>query len=472
MSVTTRAWAAVPDTLKNDDTRLIAVLLVAIAVIYGLIGAVQATLAGSAVVNATFQTLQSILYLSAVYALLALALNLHWGYTGLFNIGVAGFMAVGVYATSILAGDPSGLPPGLGLPIPVAIVGGTIAAALVGGIAALPALQLDADYFAIVTVGFSEIIRLTLKADTFSGTVTDPSASGYNVVTLFGLSFGTGGGRGISTPLNSPMGFLFDGPLAAVGQPLLAAGRSLGVTPPVVESATYTAFILLVVLTSYYVLVRRVGNSPFGRVLKAIREDETAAQSLGKDTRVFKIKVFMLGSALMGLAGILWQGTRGFVNPNTFKPLITFYVFTALIVGGAGSNTGSVIGGAVFASLLLEGPRQFARLLDAAAQATLGGLPEPNNFWLAVSSLDPAAWLGYTVANMPNLKFIFLGTVLVYLMQNRSEGLLGHRTEIASTIDLGERPDRPGGATPAADGGQQSNSDDAGAGTPGGEQNE
>ncbi|WP_255149239.1 branched-chain amino acid ABC transporter permease [Halorarius halobius] len=465
MSLTQRAWNAVPESIRNDDTRMIVALLVSLSVLYALIGAAQAVLANAAVVNAAAQTVQSVIFLSGVYAILALALNLHWGYTGLFNIGVAGFMAVGVYTMSILAGDPNGLPPGLGLPVPVAIVGGVVMAAIVGGIAALPALQLDADYFAIVTVGFSEIIRLTLTADTFSGTVTDPSSGSYNVVNIFGLSFGTGGGRGITTALNSPLNFLFEGPLSFIGETLIAVGGAIGISGPVVQAMTYTAFILVVVLTGYYALVSRIGNSPFGRVLKAIREDELVAQSLGKDTRIFKIKVFMVGSAMMGLAGILWQGTRGYVNPNTFKPLITFYVFTALIVGGSGSNTGSVVGGAVFASLLLQGPRRLAGLINALAQFITGGsLPAPSNFWVALTSLDPAAYLGYAIANMPNLRFIFLGVVLVYLIQNRSQGLLGHRKEIASSIDLSKRTDGEEtdtfGGRPATDGGNGGETDE------------
>jgi branched-chain amino acid transport system permease protein len=459
MSLGQRLWGALPDVIREDDTVLIGVLLLSLGVLYFIVGGLQAFLANSSVINAGFQTFQSILFLSGVYAILALALNLHWGYTGLFNIGVAGFMAIGVYTMSILSAPPDGLPPGLGLPLPIAIIGGVVAAAIVGGIAALPALQLEADYFAIVTVGFSEMIRLTLTADTFSGTVTDPSSDQYNVVEIFGLQFGTGGGRGIGTPIGTPMNFLFEGPLSPLGNVLVDIGGAVGILPQVVEATTYTALIVLVVLSAYYLLVQRVGNSPFGRVLKAIREDELVAQSLGKDTRVFKIKVFMLGSALMGLAGILWQGTFGFIFPGTFRPIVTFYVFTALIVGGAGSNTGSVVGGAVFASLLLQGPRRLAGLINAGAQYTTGGgLPEPANFWVALTSLDPVAWLGYIIAQMPNLKFVFLGAVLVYLMQNRSEGLLGHRKETASTVDLSERtestdPGKPGGR-PAADGGE------------------
>ena len=450
-----RVWDAVPEAFKGSDLRMVVGLLLLVYVIYALVNGFFAIVNDASAVNAVVNSLASITFLMAVYAMMALALNLHWGYTGLFNIGIAGFMAVGVYAASILAAAPGGSPPGLGLPIPVAVIGGVVIAALVGGIAALPALQLEADYLAIVTVGFSEIIRLTFQASHFAGTVDDPSASNYNVVSVFGIEFGTGGGQGISTISNAPMEFLFEGPEGptVLGQAVYPAADAIGIPEPVVLDLTYALFLLLVVVSLYYVLLLRIGNSPFGRVLKAIREDDLVARSLGKDTRWFKIKVFMVGCGLMGLGGILWQGSFGFVNPNTFRPILTFYIFTALIVGGAGSNTGSVVGGAVFAAFLFEGPKLAARLIDAVAQLLLGGLPAPNNFYAAVVTLNPLAWVGYLVDNVASLKFVFLGAVIVYLMQNRSEGLLGHRKETASSVDLSQRPERPGGAA-AADGGE------------------
>ncbi|PSP49947.1 branched-chain amino acid ABC transporter permease [Halobacteriales archaeon QH_7_69_31] len=416
-----------------------------------LLGGLQAYLASeSNLLNAMVNSMRFILLTAIAYALLTLALNLHWGYTGLFNIGIAGFMAVGAYATYILAAPPGGRPaPGLGLPVPVAILGGMVAAAIVGGIVALPALQLDADYFAIVTVGFSEIVRLSIQDSTFSGTVQDPNLDTYNVVNLFGAEFGTGGGRGIQAPIGPPTDVLFEG-TTAVGQPLIDLGASYGIGQPVVTGMTYVVFLGILVLPAYYVVSQRLGNSPFGRVLKAIREDETVAQSLGKDTRWFKIKVFMLGAAMMGLAGILWRGRAGYINPQSFRPLITFYVFTALIIGGAGSNTGSVIGAIAFTSLLLNGPRRVAGVIDSAA----GGLPSPSNFYVALSSLDPAMYAGYLVSEISALKFIFVGIVIVWLMQNRPEGMLGHRKEIASSIDLSERPEtESGGGVAATDGG-------------------
>ncbi|QKY20009.1 branched-chain amino acid ABC transporter permease [Halolamina sp. CBA1230] len=441
MSVADHAWDAVPAYFKENDIRLVGGLLLGTLLFHGVLAGFLAAVNNASVANAVANSVSNITFLIAVYALLALALNLHWGYTGLFNIGVAGFMAVGVYAMSILAASPTGSPPGLGLPVPIAIVGALLITAVVGGLAALPALQLDADYLAIVTVGLSEIIRLVLNASYFAGTVTDPEATSYNVVDVFGIQFGTGGGQGISTPINSPARMIYEteSGLTVVGEAVYGLADTVGIGTSVVVGGTYAAVLLLVFVTAYYVLLSRIGNSPFGRVLKAIREDELVARSLGKDTRLFKIKVFMVGCALMGLGGILWQGSYGFVNPNTFRPIVTFYIFTALIVGGAGSNTGSVVGGAVFAAFLLEGPRRLAGLVDAIAQLLFGSLPRPGNFYEAMVTLDPLAWLGYLIDSVAYLKFILLGAVLVYLMQNRSDGLMGHRSEIAASVDLSDR---------------------------------
>ena len=451
MSIGQTLWRAVPSSIRESDTRLIVTILVVVSVGYMLTGGLQAALAEqSALANAMVDSLRFILLTATAYALLTLALNLHWGYTGLFNIGVAGFMAVGTYAAYILAATPGDTPaPGLGLPVPIAIV---------GGIVALPALQLDADYFAIVTVGFSEIIRLSIQANTFSGTVQDPSSDQYNVVNIFGFKFGTGGGRGIVSPIGPPTDFLFE-PTDFLfegswtpAQPLLDLASGFGIGATVVQKLVYVFFLMTFLLTTYYVLSRRLGNSPFGRVLKAIREDETVAQSLGKDTRWFKIKVFMLGAAMMGLAGILWRGRTGYINPTAFRPLITFYVFTALIIGGAGSNTGSVIGAIAFTSLLLNGPRRLGNIIEAV----FPDLPTPQSSVAAATSFDPAMYLGYVVSEISALKFIIVGIVIVYLMQNRPEGLMGHRKEIASSINLSERPNTSeGNATAtAADGGE------------------
>ncbi|WP_226481912.1 branched-chain amino acid ABC transporter permease [Natrinema amylolyticum] len=384
--------------------------------------------------------LQQITFFAAVYALAALALNLHWGYTGLFNIGVAGFMAVGAYTMGMLTAAPDGSPPGLGLPLIVGVVGGMIAAALVGFIAALPALRVRADYFAIVTLGLSEIIRRAL----LSRSLQEFEIAGYTL--------GTGGGSGIRAPSTDVVadyllyvGADRTGVPTALGAVLFESAESLGIQSSIVRNAVYT-LVLIAFVVAFYLLLTRIAYSPFGRILKAIREDELAARSLGKDTNRAKIKVFMLGCALMGLAGILWQGSRSNISPNSFMPIVTFYIFVALIVGGSGSNTGSVVGGFAFAAFLYQGPR-FIRtivraLFDVRAPPTI------YDAFVALGSGDPLPMLGYFIGSLDEIRYIFIGIVLITLMIWRPDGLLGHRKEIAAATDLSRR-------SVATDGGEE-----------------
>jgi branched-chain amino acid transport system permease protein len=396
----------------------------------------------------TVNTLRNVTFFVAAYAMLVLALNLHWGYTGLFNIGVAGFMAVGVYTMGILTAPPGGTPPGLGLPLWVGIIGGMLGAAIVGGIAALPALRLEADYLAIVTVAFSEIIRLAVNSNTLQE------------FTILGVTLGTGGGRGISYPRPSQpiRGLFYQDPSSpasattAFGDTVFGLFEGFGITSSVVVDSVYTVAIILVAF-GFYWLLTRIGNSPFGRVLKAIREDELVASSLGKDTRLFKIKAFMVGCALMGLGGILWLGAAGFVNPLSFRPNITFYIFIALIIGGAGSNTGAVLGGAVFSALLFLLPQLINQ--NAGQFIERGVTPDTIVGALApIASADLLPLVAYAVENMASLRFVVVGILLIYLMQNRPEGLLGHRSEVASAVNLSERDGRSASGRPAADGGE------------------
>jgi ABC-type branched-subunit amino acid transport system permease subunit len=411
-------------------------------------------------VGAVANTIQRLTFLTAVYAMVVLALNLHWGYTGLFNIGVAGFMAVGVYTVAVLTNPPGGTPPGLGVPqwfaavLPIdpgigffvgllfCVLAGMVMAGVIGGVAALPALRLRADYLAIVTVALSEIIRLSL----LSTTLQEFTVPGV------GVTVGTGAGRGTSLPTNPVRAIFYNDAtntaagLTPIGDAAFGAAEIAGISDSVVVAGTYTLFLVGVVAGFYWLLVR-VGNSPYGRVLKAIREDEQVAQSLGKDTRMVKIKVFVLGCALMGLAGILWEGSKGFTDPTstTFRPLQTFYIFIALIIGGAGSNTGSVLGGALFASLLFQGPPFVARIVSDALD--LG--TAPTTFATALGnlfSLDPFPMLAYAVDNISALRFVLLGVLLILLMQYRPQGLLGHRKEEAASVDLMARSSTDGGS--------------------------
>ncbi|PSP78091.1 branched-chain amino acid ABC transporter permease [Halobacteriales archaeon QS_1_68_20] len=371
----------------------------------------------------------------AVFAMLSLALNLHWGYTGLFNIGVVAFMAIGVYTMAVLVKQPLSQDPtaqigGLGLPIPVGMAAGVVVATVFGLIVSLPALRLRADYLAIVTIAFSEIMRFTFLE------------TSIKTFTLFGTETGLGGGSGLVFNVPAPIDWLTSalyvrGPyLDFVGW----FGTTLGIGNPkaVVDNLVYSIILVLVVVAFYW-LLQRIGRSPFGRVLKAIREDEDVARALGKDTDWFKMQSFMVGCGLMGLVGVLWMYDQGAINPNNFRPRLTFYAWIALIIGGAGSNTGSVLGGAIFAALLFQGPVYAKNLVTTA----VGSGSAPQTFAGAVAplgNLDPGPFAYYVLGNINQLQIVFMGVVLIWLMHNRPEGLLGHRSEEAAAVDLTDRP--------------------------------
>ena len=441
--------------VEVSDTTLIVGALVGVYAVYLLAGTVLGySLRGQ--VN----SIARLTFLIGVYGMMALALNLHWGYTGLFNIGIAGFMAVGLYTMAIVSKPPASAGvgaatvSGLGLPLWVGVLAGMAAAAILGFLVALPALRLRADYLAIVTIATSEIVRFFFLSGEFQ-TFTVPGS-----VTVFGVTvglpwnpveLGTGGGRGLILNYQDPMEVVFQtGPYRALVDaldPLMG-----GSVKPVLDSLAY-AVVLLVVVAAFYWLLKRTGESPFGRVLKAIREDEDVANALGKNTDRFKIKSFMLGCALMGLGGILWQLRQGAITPTSFRPQVTFFIWLALIIGGAGSNTGSVLGAILFAGFLFQGPLYLKNIVRQVYGVTGG----PNTFAGAVGPLldgNVQPLVAYTIGNINALQLVVMGLVLVWLMQHRPEGMLGHRKEEAATIPLRQtREERP--ATPAADGGTE-----------------
>jgi branched-chain amino acid transport system permease protein len=388
--------------------------------------------------NGLLALVRRVTFLSAVYGIVVLALNIQWGYAGLFNIGVAGFMAVGAYTAAMLSSAPSGMPTGLGLPLPVGILGGMLAATVVGLVAALPALRLKADYLAIVTVALSEIIRIVYNTPAFADI--------------------TGGASGFDNLPTSPVNtLLLRDPTSTISEPTAVGSvvfslfEQFGIQRFTAINTVYTVGVLVALLVVYLIL-ERTGKSPYGRVLKAIREDETAAQSLGKDTQNFKVRAFALGCGLMGLAGILWfaMGPRASITPTTFRPNITFYIFIALIIGGAGSNTGSVLGGALFASLLFEAPPVVRNIITDAFDVSA----DPANLVEALAPIvsgNLAPLAGFLLNNIDTLRFMGMGLLLVVLVQRRPDGLLGARKETAAGVSLAADT-RPGGQS-AANGG-------------------
>jgi ABC-type branched-subunit amino acid transport system permease subunit len=412
-----RSWVA------ESDARL---LLVVSLGLYALFTVFSALLGLD--LNGTVSTLERITFFSAVYAMLVLALNLQWGYAGLFNIGVAGFMAIGVYTMAVLSRGVTESPPGLGLPLPIGIIGGMIVAGAFGVVVALPALRLRADYLAIVTLAFAEIIRTLALSRALNG------------FSVAGVELGFGGRTGMSAPPDPVRHLLYAepgnlvSPPSAVGEWYFSTAASVGIEDTVAGSLLY-AVLLVAAVAVFYLLLVRIAKSPFGRVLKAIREDEVVASALGKDVRRFKIQAFALGAALMGLGAMLWFLKRGGVAPSNFEPEQTFFIFVALIIGGSGSDTGSVIGGIAFATLLFEGPFFVRRIVNQRMDV---GTP-PETIFEAFRSTDQLFAYVFADVNLSALRVVLLGVVLTYLIQRRPQGLLGGRKEIASGIDLEKR---------------------------------
>lgn len=239
---------------------------------------------------------------SLIYALLALGLNLQFGLTRLVNFGIVAFFAIGAYTSALLALA--------GVPLLISFG----CATLLAGLAALPigllSLRLREDYLAIVTLGFSEAVRITIQQEEW-------------------LTKGVQGLPGI------PKVF-----------------ASLGAS-----QADNALFVLLLALTALVAWgTVRLTRSPLGRLLRAIGDDEPALMALGKNPTKFKVQIFMLGAALAGLAGAFYAHFITFISPEQFIPLVTFYVWMGLIMGGSGTVRGA-LGGAVLLMIFLEGSR-------------------------------------------------------------------------------------------------------------------
>ncbi len=255
---------------------------------------------------------------AGIYSVFALGLNVHWGFTGLFNIGVAGFFALGAYTTALLTTRP---------PDPALFedfkFGGNIAeiwfldlgfdlwfflgigaAAAVCGVVALIigciTLRLRDDYLAIATLGIAESLRLFFLNEKW---VANGSKGLYRIPVFLG-------------DWVSPKHYDY-----------------------------LYLVVVLIVLLAVFLLVERAVKSPWGRVLRAIREDETAAQAVGKDVFKFKLQAFILGAVIMGIGGALFAHHFRFLAPLTFDPLLaTFIIWAMLMVGGSGNNLGAILG--------------------------------------------------------------------------------------------------------------------------------
>ncbi|HET9749806.1 MAG TPA: branched-chain amino acid ABC transporter permease [Casimicrobiaceae bacterium] len=241
---------------------------------------------------------------AGIYALMALGVNVVWGFAGMVNLGLVGFFAVGAYTSALLTLKA-------GWTIAAGMGAAIIVAAIVGALVALITVRLRGDYLAIVTLGFAETIRIVAS-------------------NAIWLTNGTDGLSGIPGP-----------------------GR--GRLSPEMFNLVYLAIVGVIVAIAY-AMNERLRSSPFGRVLRAVRDDEQIAAVAGKHVTLFKVKAFAISSAALGLAGALYAHYTSYIAPDIFVPLLTLYIKLALLAGGLGNNRGAIVG-AFAVVFLLESTR-------------------------------------------------------------------------------------------------------------------
>lgn len=309
-----------------------------------------------------------------VYAMAGIGLNLHFGYTGLLNFGHAAFMMFGAYGLAITVNE--------GGPFWLGIVVGVVASAALGLVVGIPTLRLRADYLAITTIAGAEGLRLL-----FRSSLLDPLTQSVFGIQQFADAFY----RLNPLPVRTYVlyeGISFDNRrlwLMIVGWGAVAAAAGI---------------------------VWLLDRAPWGRVLRSIREDEDAARSLGKNTFGYKLQSLVVGGVFGGLAGVLLAIDFQNVNPDTFLPLITFFVYVVIILGGPGTVLGPIVGSIIFWFLL-----ELARgVMVGAVQA--GFIPAA-----VLTSQDIAA-----------IRFVVVGAGLVLLMAFRPQGIFGSREEMILSV--------------------------------------
>ncbi|RLA87242.1 MAG: branched-chain amino acid ABC transporter permease [Deltaproteobacteria bacterium] len=313
--------------------------------------------------------LVSFAIMASIYAVFSLGLNIQWGYTGLFNIGIAGFFCIGAYTSALITSPmPQGIYAqyvkqlfGLNLPFPFGLLGAALVCGLVALLIGIPTLRLREDYLAIATIGIAETFRLIFNNERW-------------------LANGPRGLMGLPQPLQ-------------------------GLVPSEYYNYLYLAIVFSIMWVIYWAIERAI-RSPWGRVLKAIREDEVSAAMSGKDVFWFKMQSLVFGSMIMGVGGALYAHYTKAISPDVFTPLYgTFIIWVMLMAGGSGNNRGAILG-----AFLVWG------------------------IWIGTKFLTDL--LPYTMkARAPYIRFLIVGVLLEVILIYRPQGLLGEEKKVSRFIE-------------------------------------
>jgi len=302
---------------------------------------------------------------AGIYTILALGLQVQFGFAGLLNFGQVAFMAISAYTMAILVVKEGW---STWLAAPLAIVAAAVGGLLLG----LTSLRLRADYFAIVTIAFSEIIRYVATND---GSLT-------------------GGTQGT----------IALGPIGTASEYNAEWSRFEGRVQHALGFSSSDATMLVIVWTVAIVLLAVMWfalRTPWGRVLRAIRDDEDAAASLGKNTFAYKLQALAIGAALAGVAGLFYAWEFSFFSPDDFQPLLTFFAWMILLLGGVGRVWAVPVGAGVFGFIFAG-----TRFLNFA----------------------PFSW--FASDQRAYLRLIIVGLIILALVLVRPQGLLGNKREM------------------------------------------
>jgi neutral amino acid transport system permease protein len=308
---------------------------------------------------------------TAAYALAAIGLGVHFGYTGLLNFGQAAFMLIGAYGFAIPTIS-------FGAPLPIAVLCALIASVLFALFLGIPTLRLRADYLAIVTIAAAEVVRY--------------------VVTTTGLTDVTGAANGLSG---------FKGTFAA-SNPI--PDGTYGFGPFTYNAYDWWVRIVgwgLVILAS--VLVFLLMRSPWGRIVKGIREDEDAVRSLGKNVFSYKMQALVMGGVMGSVAGIIFILPRA-VQPANYTTGLTFFIWTIMLLGGAATIFGPIVGSMIFWVVL------------SLTQGVLYGAIESGAL----------GFLSTTQAGQ--IRFMLVGVALMLLVIFRPQGIFGNKKELSFSV--------------------------------------
>jgi branched-chain amino acid transport system permease protein len=356
---------------------------------------IAATLAAVAVAllvpSGLMAYLVSFAIFASIYAVIALGLNVQWGYTGLFNIGIAAFFAIGAFTTALFTTTmPTGVAAaftqqwfGLGAPFLVGVLAAGVVAGLLALLVGVPTLRLREDYLAIATIGIAEVVRLIFQNERWLANGPQPL-------------------RGIPQPLKC----MVETPICSwLPQPLQALFSAL--TP---RDYTYVYLVIVALfVVAVYLALERMIRSPWGRVLRAIREEEASTAMSGKHVAAFKMQAFVVGAVIMGIGGALYAHYMVSIDYSHFDPLYaTFLIWVMLMLGGSGNNRGAILGAFVIWGIW-TGTAFAVDVMRPALAAISPDLP----------------------ARGPYLRFLFIALLLILILLFRPKGIIGEEKFIS-----------------------------------------